>query len=78
MLSRIEAQKAALCGVAGPNSWTGYEQYREIQDHIGVITILDREVTREATRRMQQIKRELSGLFETSRAAKTYARYSRR
>jgi hypothetical protein len=77
ILCRIDAQKMALNVVAGPSSWTGYEEYREIQDHIGAIKGLDREVTMTATRRMYEIKRELAALSDSSRVAKTYARYCR-
>jgi hypothetical protein len=78
VLCRIDAQKATLCGISGPSTWTGYEQFHEIQERIGACANLDRDLTAEVSRRMYAIKRELAALSETSHVARTYARQSRR
>jgi hypothetical protein len=78
VLCRIDAQKATLCGISGPSSWAGYEQFHEIQERIGDCTNLDRDLTVEVSHRMYAIKRELAALSETSHVAQTYARHCRR
>jgi hypothetical protein len=78
MLLCIDERKTELCAIAGRSAWDGYRQYREIQEHIGALKGLDREVMMEATRRMYAIRRELAALSDASHAASTYTRYCRR
>jgi hypothetical protein len=77
ILGRIEAQKFALSAIAAPAAWTGYSQYRDIQNQIGDLKGLDHQLTMTVTRRMYEIKRELAALTDSSHVAKAYARYSR-
>jgi hypothetical protein len=77
ILLRIEDEREALLKIRAPHFWNGYDEYKEIQSHINAITRLDKEAAALARLRMNEMRRELSSLTDTSCAAKVYTRNSR-
>jgi hypothetical protein len=76
LLLRIESERDVLDRLHGLNSWKGCAEYEEIRGHITAIATLDREAGARVSNRMNNIRRELVSLTDTSRAARLYTRNS--
>jgi hypothetical protein len=76
LLLRIESEREALDERHGQNSWKGFAEYGEIRGHIDAIATLDREAAARVTNIMNDVRRELVSLTDTSQAARSYARNS--
>jgi hypothetical protein len=75
VLLRIDTEVAALRNTIPPHLWSGFDQCREIRDHIAALIALDRQVASRITHSMGEIRGELSALSSSSRAAETYTRH---
>ncbi|MBN2037547.1 MAG: hypothetical protein JW768_12470 [Chitinispirillaceae bacterium] len=77
LLLRIDDERSALRKLLDPPAWKTYDRYWEIRRHIDVITRLDKEAITLVSARMNEVRKELSALTASSRAAGAYTRYSR-
>ena len=76
LLLRLDSEQEAL-GIFDARLWKETEQAREIRSCIDDIRRFDTEATALVRQRMNDVRRELSSLSDSSSAARHYTRNSR-